>query len=367
MHQLPYDIPTSDLELVRNLSGFAHFSAQKMAPGRIFKDVLVVRGTFELDERELRVASEQEPVRLADRHRPGKPASRATLLSAGDLHLDKPGADVIVTGTAHTPGSRALQRWSCSVAIAAGTRSLAQLTLEATGPRSYVHRRLGGWRLEEPAPTVEVPITYELSFGGAFTRSNGTTMVYPDNPAGVGFVDIDALDPAVPLSGPQWQHPEAPLSRLGEFGALAGLGPVARSWAARARFAGTYDAAWRDRSEREARERKVPDYAPDFSSAFFHAAHPSLRTERPLRGNERVLLHGLLAEQPRFEFTLPGFAMLVEILPRNGGPRSERMTLDTVDVDIDSKTVGLVWRYTLDPRERIGSALIYPDELKDVA
>ncbi len=362
---LPYDVPTSDLEHVKNLSGFAHFTAQKMAPGRVFQDVVVVRGTFDLDEGALRISEKQSPVRFADRYRPGRPAARSSLFSAGDLHLDKPGADVIVSGVARSPSGRAVQRWHCSVAIATGGRSLARLTLEATGPRSYAYSRLSGWRLTDPGPTVEVPIVYELAFGGAFIQSDGTSRVFSENPCGVGFEDVDFLDPSTTLIGPQWQLPEAPLSKLGEPGELAGFGPIARNWKSRARFAGTYDAAWKERSSREASERKVPDYAADFSAAFFHAAHPKLRTERPLRGDERVFLHGLVADQPELQFVLPGIAMVAEVLPRHGEFRKDRMTLDTVEIDLESMTVGLVWRRTLDPRERIGSVLLYLDDVEE--
>lgn len=361
---LPYKIPPSDLEMVHNASAFDHINAQKMDKGRVFRDVLVVRATFTLDEGRLRVAPRQRSIRHADRTVPGRPASRASLEHAGDIHLDKPGADIVVTGTARSPGGREAKRWSCSVTLADRGQALARLALEALGPRSYLPALAGAHSLAAPSPTTAVPIRYELAFGGAYTKKDGKSEVYRENPSGLGFVDVDAVRADEPVLGPQWQLEGAPLTKLSDpAGGLAGFGPVSRSWASRARFAGTYDAAWRERSEREAKDGLVPDYAPDFSHAFFHCAHPSLRTERPLRGDERVLLQGLLADAPELAFELPGFGMIAEVLPRYGSARKERMRLDTVDVDLDTKVVGLVWRLTLDPKERIGSAILYTDDL----
>lgn len=363
----PYLIPASDLEMVRNCSGLAHFVAQKMAPRRIFRDVLVVRGTFELDEGRLRFAKVQEPVRLADRYVPGRPASRSSLLLAGDLHLDKPGADVVMMGHARPAAGRATARWACSVALADRGRALARLTLEALGPRVYLPSRVGAKHLSDAAATTAVPIRYELAFGGAFTRRDGSVEVHRENPSGVGFVDDRELDEDAPLPGPQWQLAGAPLTRLNEVGALAGFGPVPRSWASRAKFAGSYDAAWRAQADRDEQARLVPDYAPDFSPAFFQCAHPALRTERPLRGDERLVLHGLIADAPELTVELPGLGMIAEVYPRATRVRRERMTLDTVDVDLDTMRVGLVWRLTLDPRERIGSTILYTDDLLEDA
>src|SRR5262245_55208654 len=74
-------------------------------------------------------------------------------------------------------------------------------------------------------PTLEVPIRYELAYGGAYQEAapkqdedggaaEPTWIVYRPNPSGTGFFDERALDTAVEYRAPQWQPHAHPVTEL---------------------------------------------------------------------------------------------------------------------------------------------------------
>mgnify|MGYP001443655655 CR=1 FL=1 len=108
-------IPQPQLRTVRNLTPFPHFQCDKMAPGRALYDTLVVKGTYELVPDRLRLAEVQTPVVLADEYWDPSNATRSCVRTAGDVMLTKPATDILVTGTARTPGRRSVPAWDVAV------------------------------------------------------------------------------------------------------------------------------------------------------------------------------------------------------------------------------------------------------------
>lgn len=344
-------LPEPTLQLVRDHTPFSTFSCQKMGPGRVFFDVLVWRGTFTLAPRPT-LAAAQRPIVLADEVHPGAPPEASSLRTAGDLHLAKPGADVVVTGSVRTYRERPEPRWRCAVEVARGTELLARHELDATGPRRWEPRALGGVKPSEPEPAVAVPIRYELAYGGR-TRVPSSTDAHPrferwaENPSGTGFsADVTSLAGS---AAPQWEAPLHPLSSTDRGGPLCGFGPVARHWRSRSRFGGTYDVAWERRLREDVARGLVPDYPADFDPQFFHCAHPSLRLRTPLAGGETVTLLGMLPDAARFTFEVPSQHPRVEFLAETGPWQVVSPTLDLVHVDLDARSVSLVWRLALSP------------------
>lgn len=359
-------LPDPVLRAVHDATPFAHFRGDKMGPGRRFHDVVVVKGSFSFADGVLDPRGGPGPIALADVYRAPERAPCTSVATAGDLVLYKPAADVFVTGAARPPAGRPATRWDAAVVVRDRHRTLASLALEVTGPRRWEHRAMRGLALSDPEAAHEVPVQYELAYGGGYPhrRDPERFVLHAPNPSGTGFFDVDALDRDTPIAGPQWQTPDAPVSKPNVARPLAGFGPIARSWESRVRFAGTYDGAWRERVRLEAEAGLPPDYAADFDLRFFQCAHPSLTVDRHLRGDERIGLRGLVGAESDVLLDLPGVGVVAE-LEGPGGTAPRSLLLDTVHVDLDAAAVHLTWRLTLDQREGIESATLTTSRVGD--
>lgn len=363
-------IPDPRLEAVENLTPFASFHCDKMGVGRVFHDTVVIKGTFTLAPGKLRVAPVQAPVVLADDYHDPDAAERSSVKRAGEAVLFKPSTDILVTGTVRSPGGRTLREWDVAVAVKDEGGTVLEHRARVTGPRKWRYTSLRGWTLTAPEPTTEVPIRYELAYGGAYPDRRHPPapdgrrkwIVHRPNPSGTGFFDERALDPGTDHPGPQWQSPDRPAEAMNVDAPLAGLGPIARHWASRVKWAGTYDDAWLSRMRAEAMSGLPADYPADFDPRFFQCAHPDLITRRHLVGDEIVALGGMTHEHEWLTLQLPGIEMLARLLDGTGAWRREEMPLDTVHVDLDAGTVHLCWRLTLDQARDVRAAVIFTME-----
>ena len=140
--------------------------------------------------------------------------------------------------------------------------------------------------------------------------------------------------------------------------ALAGLGPVARSWSARIGYAGTYDEAWERAMRADVASGLPADYAADFDERFFQCAHPALIAPSYLDGDEEIELTGLGRGAGPFTLQLPGTPVGARLCTGTGTWHRERMRLDTVHIDLDAEEVFLCWRLTLDQGRDIRGAIL---------
>ncbi|APR78993.1 putative exported protein [Minicystis rosea] len=329
-------LPPPRLKDLDNRTGLTVFQYDKMAPGRVFCDVVAVKAAFALTPEGLLPIPGPGAIYLADTHRQEDDPTGSSLVEVGDLILGKPGADIFLTGSARS--ERPSERWRVGVTVGRLERPLAQVECAVTGPRSWRHSSSKGWHLGPADVTNAVPIHYELAYGGRKPnpeKPRDQWDAFAANPSGSGY-DFDAYSTADTPPGPQWE----PAGGFDASGTreLIGLGPVARFWASRRQFAGTYDEAWRRQFEEEA----IPDYPPDFDQRFFQCAHPQLQTSAPLRGDEDLHLSGLLAETAHLATRLPGFAVVA-----SWGEREAALLLDTVHVDLDDRVLQLGWHLTL--------------------
>ena len=336
-------LPEPRLKHLDDQTGLTVFQYDKMAPGLLFCDVVVVKASFALTAQGLDTVPSPGQLSLADTHRVTSSPTNSSLAQAGDLILGKPGADIYVTG--HVRHHRRSKGWRVGVTVGPHDQPLARYQCAVTGPRVWQYTLLKGWHMSEIQETQAVPVQYELSYGG--TKRDGKKSeelwdTFEPNPSGSGY-SFDGYSKSDTPDAPQWET-------TGLFGSwksneLVGLGPVARFWATRSRYAGTYDDAW----QRECKPGKISDYAPDFDLRFLQCAHPKLQTEKPLQGNEALQLEGLLhindpAKQldTRLNTQLPGCAIVASWDDQNA-----RLPLDTVHIDLDRRQVNLVWRLTL--------------------
>jgi hypothetical protein len=355
-------IPVPRLQRVDNRTPFLHFQCDKMGVGRRFYDTVVVKGTFDLAPGPLKIAARQAPIALADDYWDLAAPERSSVKHAGEAVLCKPSTDVLVTGTVRAPGGRPASAWDVAVVVADRGRTALEYAARVTGPRAWRYTSLRGWALSDPEPAAEVPIRYELAYGGAYPaadRAGPRWIVHEDNPSGTGFFDERALDVGREYRAPQWHLPLAPPTAMNRAIPLAGFGPIARPWRARLQYAGTYDDAWEQATRADVARGLPADYAPDFDARFFQCAHPSLITRAHLRGDERVGLHGMLAEHRELALQLPGVDVAAVLRDGRAERHEERLSLDTLHVDLDARVVHLCWRLTLDQARDIRSALLY--------
>ncbi len=361
-----YEIPEPRLRAIQNATPFEVLQCDKMGVGRKFYDTVVVKGAFDLAPGVLKLAPSPSPIVLADEYWDAGAPERSSVKRAGDALLGKPGTDVIITGTVRSPAGRPLPVWDVAVVVKDGRRSVIEHGAQVTGPREWRYSSIRGWVLTDPEPTHEVPIRYELAYGGAHLdpkAANGSKeprwIVHRPNPSGTGFFDERAMSTGAAYRAPQWQSHLHPVTAINREVPLAGLGPIARSWSSRLKYAGTYDDAWLSATRAAAVEGLPADYAADFDPRFFQCAHPSLVAREHLRGDEHVALSGMVAEREHLVAQLPGVSVRAQFVDDRGRRAEEPVPLDTVHVDLDAATVHLTWRLVLDQARGITDLVLY--------
>jgi hypothetical protein len=356
-------IPDPRLQSVSNQTPFEMFECQKMGVGRRFFDTVVLKATFSVATGEVTVAEAQQPIALADEPWDIANAERSSLKHAGEVLLTKPSTDVIVTGTARSPGGEARQAWDCAVEVRRGGETLLAHRAQALGPRAWRHSSADGWTLTEPEPTREVPLRYELAYGGAYPEPGDAPepvwVVHRPNPSGTGFFDERTMDTAVAYRAPQWQLRAHPVTRFNRDVPLCGFGPVARPWASRLGYAGTYDDAWLAKTREEVAQGMLSDYAADFDPRFFQCAHPDLIAPSYLAGDEEIVLTGLVADGGLATLELPRLRVAAALRDGHGDLSERPLPLDTVHIDLDAATMSLCWRLSLDVALDIQAAMIF--------
>jgi hypothetical protein len=278
-------------------------------------DVVVVlaKATFVKRGSDLVLAEEQTPVRSGDI--PTDPVAvdegrESSLRYPSDLGGEKPGADIVVVGSAVSPRPVA----SVDVAVRALDR---RMSLRVHGERVFYRGALG-LKIGPSAPFESAAVTYERAYGG--TSRDGSIIDWR-NPVGRGVhvspSELDGApapcveDPAHPLDGARAATP-------------VGFGAIAMWWLPRRGLAGTANAAW------QAERMPLPPL--DFDPRFYQVAHPSLQMDRPLRAGDMIAAHGLCREG-LFQITVPDLSLIAH-LRRTDAPRgSFPLLLDTALLD----------------------------------
>ena len=346
-------IPEPRLETLDNRSPFAAFQCDKMGVGRVFYDVVVLKGCYSLTPGRLALSRESSTIALADEYWSDTAPEYSSLKLAGDAVLFKPATDVMVTGVARSPGDEPLEMWEARVDVSRAGDLLLSHGLRVNAPRYWFYQR-NGWYLSEAGRASSVPIRYELAYGGAFPDLRGGEIdpdrpwiVHALNPSGTGFFDERLLDPSLEYPAVQWESLRLAPGEIDRNGPPAGFGPVARPWASRLRYAGTYDEAWEKRMREEGEQGLPADYAADFDPTFFQCAHPALISDGHLTGDEEIALTGLCGTRDPFVTSLPGHTPIAHMTTGDGAELAQAMALDTVHIDLDHALVHLTWRLTI--------------------
>jgi hypothetical protein len=294
--------------------------------------VIVLKGSFEIiNGQPLQLAPEPQPLTLADEYY-GDPTC-SSVKRESDLAPHKPHTDVhFINPVAFAPGGKPAARWQVKALVGP-----VEKTLQVTGPRQWVRKSFGGWKLSEPEPVTEVPLRYENAFGG-FWQHKEENGVWEENPIGRGFVNPKYLDSNQPVPAPQIESPEEPIAELGKTYRPQGLGPLARAWQPRRQMAGTFDQEWLD--------KRWPALPRDFDFAHYNSAHPDLIARNYFRGDEPIALEGLSPEGT-LAFRLPRYVVFVALEFAGGAVLPVALPLDTVEIDAGRQECSLVWRVRL--------------------
>jgi hypothetical protein len=180
--------------------------------------VVVVKGTFALPVQNGAVpqlAAAQLPMVDADVST-GEPGRSATLVES-DWAPIKPRCDVLLNGSAHAPGGRAVPRVVVGLQVGAMRKAFV-----VHGPRCWEAAGTG-FRPGQAAAFERQPISYDIAFGGTDNRASDPAhhAAYADNPAGRGWFHILQLLDGVPMS------PSA-ADRSGERARSASVMPISR-------------------------------------------------------------------------------------------------------------------------------------------
>jgi hypothetical protein len=302
------------------------------------------RGTFDLgQDSRLLIAAQQEPVVLADRYRQDPLTSSVEVDT--DLVPQKLVADITLNAIAHAPEGAELESWLVTVNIGKISK-----TLRVYGPRQWQHSVLREWHLSRPTPTSEVPLHYELAFGGKGLKDDGE-QVFEENPVGRGFVPQkpSRLNEVIPA--PQIEVPHDPVREFGRTYRPAGLGPIAKHWLPRRALCGTADESWK--------ETRWPLRPVDFDFRYYSSSSAGLAYPGYLLGSEDVLIAGCSSRGP-LQFALPGVSLTLLAVEKNFRVSVEPMTLDTLHIDLISARVYLTWRSTFPKSSPLESVLIFP-------
>lgn len=349
MRQPPYvlesPVEAAPLPEVRNHTQFPSQYFQMVDVGDKVFHVLVSRITYALDDldeqKRPRLARDQQELVQSDMFY--NEMNTSSLVQESDFAHYKPRCDVLLAhATGYAPDGKPASRWPVGVKIGDWHKLIA-----VCGPRT-IRPGVTGWKLSDPQPAIQVPIRYELAFGGtcqwpetiAAEDEPEILARYEPNPIGCGLLHQLWLKQARPqeLRAPQIEVFEQPFDNhwlQRQDYPVVGLGAIGRWWQPRVRLAGTYDQEWK--------ENRWPRLPLDFDAAYWNAAPQDQQIDYP-KGGEEVVLVGLTPGGGKSHLYLPDRPP--HALARlHAGPILPRpMNLDTLIFDMHRMTLTCVHR-----------------------
>lgn len=282
---------------------------------------LVIKASFQIG-RELTLADEQTPMREADVFY-GDPEA-TSIRYASDVHLGKPGTDVIMNGLASAPEGQSVTELDVSL-------QLGQLkkVIRVYGDRQWVNGAISS-----PEPFTSMPLVYEKAYGGVSIVDGEIESSDTRNPVGCGYLGgrkADALD-GTPL--PNLEDPAALIRSPQDTPAPVCFGFISPGWMPRYQFCGTYDDEWRS--------TRAPFMPLDFDSRFFQMAHQDLYTSTPLMGGEQVVIEGM-HPKGKIAFKIPEVAFNCS-LQVDGKVHSPGFNLETILLEPNQLKLEMTWR-----------------------
>jgi hypothetical protein len=302
------------------------YAVMSVLPNREGVDTLyvILKATLALRPK-LALAPVQVPVTLADEYHADPTDS--SLKQVSELHIGKPGTDVLLVGRAWAPEGRMVAQTWVRVSVAE-----RQKTIRVSGDRR--------WKQDatptDPEPFEAMPLVWERAFGGVQQLAD-RMLAEERNPVGVGFAGTRHAEELVGHPVPNLEDPTTLLEQLGQHCNPACLAPSAPHWLPRRAFAGTYDERWQ--------RTRAPYLPADFDTRFLGCAAAELTFDRYLQGHEPVEVLGVSPEGP-ISFVLPP-AHLEVAVKIGGGVERPAANLETILLEPDENRLCLTWRAAL--------------------
>jgi hypothetical protein len=392
----PRTLPYPQLKELHNLTDLPHFQFMDMGAGRKFFDVVVVKASFDLKTGVAQLSADQSAPCLADDlwRDTGAQPEYASMKAVGDTVLFKPFTDVYVTGTVRSFQNKPQTNWYGLLCVRRGKELLINKTLRFTGPRHWLHKARDVWKLTPPSATTQVPLRYELAYGGHYLdpkalqtltkqqqKDAGTgaateidpdlaTQVFAANPAGSGLFGLGSssseathqISQSYPAPQIEWPTDNISTSADINFKTYqpAGWGPIARWWRPRVERQGSYDAAWLHDFAHN--PLGYADYPKDFDYSYFNCAPADQMVKGALngalQGDEFIELVDVFADKEAVSLQLPSWKLQVDLFDHRHQWLSDQMRLDTLHIDLDTQQLHATWRLTLRHEQRISHCMI---------
>lgn len=261
----------------------------------------------------LRIAEDQRPIRSTDEFH--GPPHNSSLKYPGELHLRKPGTDILVLGDAAAASRRPVDVIDVGLRIG----NLLDKHIRVTGDRT--------WQAEgpsRPAPFARMPLRYERARGGPLPDSDEVDL---QNPVGTGHRD----------RLPNLEDPSRPMRHARDTPPPVGFGPIAPTWAPRRDRVGTYDDHWRT--------SRAPYLPADFDPRFFLTAPPDQVLSSRLGGGELIELHNFWPA-PHLRTHVPDCQLSADAQVA-GKTEPIHLALETLLLEPGEHQMELLWRGSL--------------------
>lgn len=333
---------------VRNHTPYPSQYYQMLNADDVVFHVMVSRLTYDLQRLDAQgvpqLATKQAPLVDADQFY--YQANTSGTVQESDYAPFKPQCDILFANArAYAPNGESLPRWPVGVRVGKWSKMLA-----VCGPRT-IRPGVLGWSIDEPEHATEVPLRYELAFGGSAQwpedlddgQEPDILSRYDANPIGSGWLDKAWLAKRKPptLRGPQIELFGQPFDNDAlrkQHYPVVGLGAVGRWWSPRVDLAGSYDDAWT--------ENRWPYLPKDFDFAYWNCAPDDQQIQFP-QGGEEILLVGLTPGGGQFKAKLPDRPPYVRLRLHAGPILPRKMWLDTLTFDMQAMTLSCVYRMTV--------------------
>jgi hypothetical protein len=293
--------------------------------------LVCVKATFDiLDDGTTRPSDKQ--VELFIQSQPLEGDYNKSLVYESDFFGVKPCTDVLVNGSAFAPNGKPVTELDVGFQVGP-----IQKRLRVFGNRCWTVNVTGRHVIGAPEYFVEMPIRYELAFGGwdRSARDSKDHRVDARNPVGQGFVSNPNGRLGRPL--PNIEYPSCLVGTWMSRPDPAGFNAVACHWSPRRELAGTYDDVWM--------KNRFPLWAEDLDPHYYCCAPRDQQAKGYLRGGEPVQAINLSPDGP-IRFTLPrmvfGFSTRIkrEVKHHAGA-------LATVILEPDQRCLIMAWQSPL--------------------
>jgi hypothetical protein len=286
----------------------------------------VIKATFNFPQGKISIAEKQMPLVGSDQYSgdPGK----SSLDYSSDFMPCKPCTDILLKGTAYSPRGAEVN-W-IDVSLIVNDREKG---FRIFGNRFWT-KKIIGYSISNPVPFKEMPLKYELAFGGGDALKDETEIFYEYNPVGKGYCHQKGTKEIDGLPLPNIEDPKELIENPKQKPMTSGFGPIAPNWMPRISLAGTYDEKWQ--------KNRAPYLPKDFNPKFYNVSSSDFIFSPYLEGGEEIKIKNLTPDG-FVSFRLPKLEFKV-ILKLESKLIPVRMNLETVLIEPDEKCLTMTWK-----------------------